>query len=394
MSAPSLAGRRALVTGGGRGLGAAVAEALARAGAAVVVASRTRDQIEEVASRLRAGGAEALAVACDVTDERSVRQLAATVREQAGQVDLLINNAGDASAAPLAGITLQEWHRIFAVNVTGTFLCLREFAPGMVQQGFGRIVNVASVAGLHGARFVAHYTAAKHAVIGLTRAAAAELAGKGVTVNAVCPAYADTPMMARNVAKVRERTGRSAEESLAALLASAGQRRLVRPAEVADAVVALCLGDANGHTVVLTGGADENLPFEIVNPAALGEPKGWNNGVIAPAGGRLLFVAGQAGWATGAAREAPGFAAQFARALDHVLAVVRDAGGQPHDVARLTVYVTDIAAYQADLQELGRLWRERFGTYYPAMALVQVQGLVDRGAQVEIEATAVLGGTR
>ncbi|MEO5616799.1 MAG: SDR family NAD(P)-dependent oxidoreductase, partial [Candidatus Eisenbacteria bacterium] len=249
MSAPSLSGRRALVTGGGRGIGAAVAEALARAGASVVVASRTRGQIEAVASRLRDGGGEAIAIACDVTEERSVRQLAATLREQAGEVDLLINNAGDATAAPLAGITLQEWHRVFAVNATGTFLCLREFAPAMVQRGFGRIVNVASVAGLEGARFVAHYTAAKHAVIGLTRAAAAELAGKGVTVNAVCPGYADTPMTARNVTRVQERTGSTAEKSLAALLASAGQHRLVRPDEVADAVVSLCLGEATGQAV-------------------------------------------------------------------------------------------------------------------------------------------------
>ncbi|MEO5617489.1 MAG: RidA family protein [Candidatus Eisenbacteria bacterium] len=145
---------------------------------------------------------------------------------------------------------------------------------------------------------------------------------------------------------------------------------------------------------MLTGGADENLPFEIVNPAVLGQPKGWNNGLIAASGARLLFVAGQPGWETSAPGQAPGFAGQFARALDKVLTVVREAGGRPHDVARLTVYVTDIAAYQADLKLLGRVWRERFGTYYPAMALVQVLGLVDHGAIVEIEATAALGGTR
>ena len=394
MKTGPLAGRRALVTGGGRGIGAAVAEALARAGASLVIASRTRDQIEAVASRLRAEGADAIAIPCDVTEERSVRSLAAGAREQAGEIDLLVNNAGDASAAPLAGITLAEWHRVFAVNATGTFLCLREFSPGMVQRGFGRIVNVASVAGLHGARFVAHYTAAKHAVIGLTRAAAAEFEGKGVTVNAVCPGYADTPMTARNVQRVRERTGRSTEESLAALLASAGQRRLVAPAEVAEAVVALCLGESTGQAVVLTGGVARDLPFEIVNPAVLGAPKGWNNGVLVPPGARVLFVAGQPGWSGAAQGVPPGFAGQFANALDKVLHVVREAGGVPESVARLTVYVTDIPAYQADLKGLGRLWRERFGTYYPAMALVEVQGLVDRGAMVEIEATAVLGGSR
>jgi enamine deaminase RidA (YjgF/YER057c/UK114 family) len=133
------------------------------------------------------------------------------------------------------------------------------------------------------------------------------------------------------------------------------------------------------------------MSFEIVNPPSLGDPKGWNNGILVPPGGRLLFVAGQAGWET-AAGEPPGFVAQFAHALDKVLAVVTTAGGKPSDVARLTVYVTDLAAWRATLQPLGEAWRARFGTYYPAMALVEVKGLVDRGALLEIEATAVLRG--
>ena len=132
--------------------------------------------------------------------------------------------------------------------------------------------------------------------------------------------------------------------------------------------------------------------FDLVNPEALGEPKGWSNGVLAPAGGRLLFVAGQAGWESGAKGEPPGFAAQFARALDKILLVVREAGGDAGCVARLTVFVTDLPGYLACRRELGEAWRERFGRYYPAMALVEVKGLVDRGALVEIEATAVIGG--
>ena len=134
------------------------------------------------------------------------------------------------------------------------------------------------------------------------------------------------------------------------------------------------------------------MHLEIVNPESLGAPKGWNHGMLAPRDGRLLFVAGMAGWSAGTPGEPPGFVAQFARALDQVLTVVRSAGGEPTDVARMTVYVTDLAEYRAQLRPLGEAWRERFGRHYPAMALLEVKGLVDRGARVEIEATAVLSG--
>ncbi len=136
------------------------------------------------------------------------------------------------------------------------------------------------------------------------------------------------------------------------------------------------------------------MTFRIVNPRSLGEPKGWNNGLIAPAGVRLLFVAGQAGWETEAAGTPPGLSEQFARALDKVLTVTREAGGRPEDIARLTIYVTDLPAYQASRKAIGEAWRERMGKHYPAVALLEVKGLVDRGAVVEIEATAVLGPER
>ena len=136
------------------------------------------------------------------------------------------------------------------------------------------------------------------------------------------------------------------------------------------------------------------MSFEIVNPKSLGEPKGWNNGLLAPPGGRLLFVAGPAGWETDGPGDPPGFAEQFGRALDKVLAVVRAAGGGPEDVGRVTIYVTDLPAYQANRKALGEIWRARLGKHYPAVALLEVKGLVDRGAVVEIEATAVVGGTR
>ncbi len=135
------------------------------------------------------------------------------------------------------------------------------------------------------------------------------------------------------------------------------------------------------------------MTFEIVNPESLGAPKGWSHGVLAPREGRLLFVAGMAGWSANATGEPPGFVAQFERALDQVLTVVREAGGQPTDVARMTVYVTDLAEYRAQLRALGAAWRERLGRYYPAMAVLEVKGLVDHGARVEIEATAVIPGS-
>ena len=133
------------------------------------------------------------------------------------------------------------------------------------------------------------------------------------------------------------------------------------------------------------------MSFRLVNPPALGEPRGWNNGVLAAEGGRLLFIAGQAGWEGGLAVNVPGFTEQFAHALDRVLAVLVAAGGTPADIARLTVYVTDLGQYRAARSALGELWRARFGRYYPAMALLEVKGLVDVGALVEIEATAVIG---
>ncbi len=134
------------------------------------------------------------------------------------------------------------------------------------------------------------------------------------------------------------------------------------------------------------------MNFRIVNPEALGAPKGWNNGLLAPRDGRILFIAGQAGWETDLPGTPPGFVEQFARALDRVLAVVREAGGGPEDLARLTIYVTDLAAYFAARKALGELWRARLGKHYPAVALLEVKGLVDRGAVVEMEATAVIGG--
>lgn len=238
-------GSVAVVTGGGQGIGAAVVRSLAREGAAIVVAARSSDRIERVAKEIVKAGGKAWAISCDVTDAASVHNLAQAAGRRAGAVDILVNNAGAAHSAPLAKTTLEDWNRVLAVNATGTFLCTQAFLPAMLLRKQGSIVNVASVAGLDGARYISAYAAAKHAVIGLTRSVAAELEGTGVTCNAVCPAFVDTEMTKESVARVVAKTGMQPDEALRAMLASAGQERLVTVDEVARAVLELC--DPNGE---------------------------------------------------------------------------------------------------------------------------------------------------
>jgi NAD(P)-dependent dehydrogenase (short-subunit alcohol dehydrogenase family) len=194
----------------------------------------------------------------DVTDPTEVARLKQLALEHLGQVDILVNNVGAAHSDPLERITLEDWQRLMAVNATSTFLCTQAFVPGMVERRWGRVVNVASIAGLSGGRYIAAYSAAKHAVVGFTRSVAAEVAQFGVTVNAVCPGYVDTPMTEESIRRIMEKTGRSREQVLAAILETTPQRRLIAPEEVAAAALALCLDSArgiNGHALVIDGGA-------------------------------------------------------------------------------------------------------------------------------------------
>ncbi|MGH9380235.1 MAG: SDR family NAD(P)-dependent oxidoreductase [Thermoanaerobaculia bacterium] len=254
----SLEGKGAVVTGGGRGIGAAVAGALARSGARVVVAARSPEETAAVAGELTAAGHAAWAVRCDVRDAEAVESLRSVAEEYLGQIDVLVNNAGTASSAPLPKIALDEWQRLFEVNATGTFLCTRAFLPAMAERGWGRVVNIASVAGLRGAPYIAAYCAAKHAVVGFTRAVAVEYAQRGVTVNAICPGYVDTPMTEASIANIVEKTGRSADEARRLLERQSPQNRLMTPEEVAWLTVALCGEEArgvNGQAIALDGGA-------------------------------------------------------------------------------------------------------------------------------------------
>lgn len=249
-----LAGRHAVVTGAGRGIGAAIAQALAAQGASVSLMGRSPAPLQALAARMPGRHA---AIAADVADEDSVRRAFAEARERLGPVTLLVNNAGQAESAPFGKTSMALWQQMLAVNLNGTFLCSQAALPDMLEAGWGRIVNVASTAGLTGYAYVSAYCAAKHGVVGLTRSLSIELARKNVTVNAVCPGYTDTDIVRESVARIVEKTGRSPEEALAGFAASNPQGRLVAPEEVADTVRWLCgpgAGAITGQAIAVCGG--------------------------------------------------------------------------------------------------------------------------------------------
>lgn len=251
-----LAKQHAAITGGGRGIGAAIAHALAERGARITLMGRTASELAARSEELRAH-AETQAIEVDVASADSVNAGFARAAERFGAVSILINNAGQAGSASFAKMDLALWQTMLQVNLTGTFLCTQAVLSGMLTAGYGRIVNVASTAGLVGYQYVSGYCAAKHGVIGLTRSLALELAKKNITVNAICPGYTDTEIVRAAVANISAKTGRSEDEARAELARSNPQGRLVRPGEVANAVLWLCLPGSEaitGQAIAVAGG--------------------------------------------------------------------------------------------------------------------------------------------
>ncbi len=248
-----LDGAHALITGGGTGIGAAVATRLADAGARITLAGRRPEPLQKVADGLP----NARAVPFDVTDEAAIEDGLAAATEEFGPVDILVNNAGAAESAPFDRTTLDTWRAMLEVNLTGVFLMSRAVLPAMVERRWGRIVSIASTAGLKGYAYVAAYCAAKHGVIGLTRSLALEVAQKGVTVNAVCPGYTETELLADSVAEISASTGMSEDEAREQLLEVNPQGRFVSPEEVAEAAAWLVgpnTGAITGQAIVVAGG--------------------------------------------------------------------------------------------------------------------------------------------
>ena len=252
-----LSGRRAVVTGASRGIGRSIALALAQAGADVAVTARTQGEIEQLAAEIRAMGRQSLAVPCDVTDSEQVKHMASTLIDGLGGVDILVNNAGNAGSHKFLNHPDELWHRMLSINLTSVYYVTRAFVPRLIEQRWGRIITIASMASRVGGSYIAAYTAAKHGVLGLTRALAVELLPYNITVNAICPGYVNTPMTDASVSNIAARTGMSEAQAREALEKSSPQKRLFEPEEIA-AVAVFLAQDINtgitGQAINIDGG--------------------------------------------------------------------------------------------------------------------------------------------
>ena len=246
--------QHALVTGAGQGMGEAITRELLAQGARVTVLGRRMEPLQSLVNEF---SGRVQAVQADVSDEQQVQSAFALAVSTFGAIGILVNNAGQAASTPFMKMDLATWNAMLGVNLTGTMLCIQQVVPGMLELGAGRIVNVASTAGMRGYGYVSAYCAAKHGVVGLTRSIALELAQKNITVNAVCPGYTDTDIVRESIARVVQKTGRSEAQALAEFVKSNPQGRLVQPREVADAVLWLCGAGAaaiTGQSIAVAGG--------------------------------------------------------------------------------------------------------------------------------------------
>jgi NAD(P)-dependent dehydrogenase (short-subunit alcohol dehydrogenase family) len=252
-----LSGKVAIVTGASRGIGRMCALELAQAGAKVAVTARNREQIDAVASEIIANGGEAIAVAMDVQQPQSVQSAVATILDKWGSCAILVNNAGIAASVPFLKGDESLWQSILDVNLMGNVRCIQAVLPAMLHAGWGRIINIASIAGKAGGPYISAYTASKHAVLGLTRSLAQELATKNITVNAICPGYVETDMATLAVNNISQRTKLTADEARQVLEKMNPQQRLFQPEEVAALTVFLALPAAkgiNGQAINICGG--------------------------------------------------------------------------------------------------------------------------------------------
>src|SRR6266496_3210517 len=247
-NSPLLAGKRAVVTGAGRGIGRSIALALAQAGANVAVTARTSSEIEQLVAEIQELDRKSMAVPCDVTDPGQVTHMATTLIEGLGGVDILVNNAGNAGSHKFLNHPDELWHRMLSVNLTSVYYVTRAFTPKLIEQRHGRIITIASIASRVGDRYITAYTAAKHGVLGLTRALAVELLPYNITVNAICPGYVNTPMTDASISNITARTGMSAEQARAALEKASPQNRLIEAEEVASLAVFLAQDISKGIT--------------------------------------------------------------------------------------------------------------------------------------------------